>query len=275
MTHRIPGYYGRIAKPGGGVSGSQIREKLTANRTYYVRTDGSDSNNGLANTSGGAFLTIQKAVDTAAALDLGIYNVTISVGAGTFTTPVVLKSYVGFGPITIDGAGLASTTVSTTSAHGFSATNVTGQWNISNLAITTTTGGIALNVDRSYVRFSAIAFGACATYHIVATAGGVVTCFGNYTINGNAQIHWLAQNNGFIGVSGVTITLTGTPAFSVQFANAGLVASMDVRNNTFSGSATGTRYLANRNAVIETNGGGATYLPGNAGGSTATGGQYL
>lgn len=45
---------------------------------------------------------------------------------------------------------------------------------------------------------------------------------------------------------------------------------------TFSGTgATGTRYVAGANAVIYTAGGGASYLPGNAGGSVETGGQYI
>ena len=78
---RIDRTTGKVSFPAAGGA----RELLTANRTYYVRTDGSDGNTGLANTSGGAFLTIQKAIDTAAALDLSVYNVTIQLADGTYT----------------------------------------------------------------------------------------------------------------------------------------------------------------------------------------------
>jgi len=93
-----------------------VREKLSAARTYYVRTDGSDANTGLSNTAGGAFATIQKAIDTASALDNGGYDVTITVGAGTFTGTNVLKSFVGAGKIVISGAGAGSTVVQVSTA---------------------------------------------------------------------------------------------------------------------------------------------------------------
>jgi hypothetical protein len=43
---------------------------------------------------------------------------------------------------------------------------------------------------------------------------------------------------------------------------------------TFTGAATGKRYDVTENGVISTAGGGANYFPGNAAGTTATGGQY-
>lgn len=86
-----------LAKPCG-------REVLTANRTYYVRTDGNDGNSGLANTSGSAFLTVQKAIDIVAALDIGVFNVTIQVADGTYTGSVVVNGpWLGSGVVTVQG----------------------------------------------------------------------------------------------------------------------------------------------------------------------------
>src|SRR3989442_1721230 len=80
-----------------------VRELLTAARTYYVRTDGSDSNTGLSNTAGGAFLTIQKAIDVATTADLNGFTVTLKLGDGTYTSPLSLKPFVGAGEIVIEG----------------------------------------------------------------------------------------------------------------------------------------------------------------------------
>jgi hypothetical protein len=57
---------------------------LFADTTFYVRTDGNNANNGLANTSGGAWATIQYAVDYMAGVDANGYGVTIQVGDGSY-----------------------------------------------------------------------------------------------------------------------------------------------------------------------------------------------
>ena len=83
------------------------------------------------------------------------------------------------------------------------------------------------------------------------------------------------MGNGIVRVQSKTVTLTGTPAFAAAFANADLSSTVLVNGNTFSGAATGARYSATNNAVISSGGAGATYLPGNAAGSTGAGGQYV
>lgn len=82
-----------------------FRTTQSANATYYVRTDGSDSNTGLVDSSGGAFLTVQHAIDVIKSYDWGGYFVTIQIGAGTFSETVSINGlqFVGLGGLTITG----------------------------------------------------------------------------------------------------------------------------------------------------------------------------
>ena len=82
------------------------------------------------------------------------------------------------------------------------------------------------------------------------------------------------EYNSFLRCTGYTITLTGTPNFSVAFADADLNAGMNIGGNTFTGSGTGKRYEVTLNSSMNVSGAGATYLPGNVSGTTATGGEY-
>lgn len=259
---------------------ASARERLTGNRSYYVRSDGSDSNDGLANTSGGAFLTIQKAIDTVCGdLDLSTYNAYIYVGDATRTTGIVLKRYVSSGGVILivgNSATPANCVISTTSADCISTNDYAGLYSIDGFKLNTTTAGTALLSSglASYVSLKNMDFGACATAHISVANNSSVVVDSNYSITGGAPWHFGTFSNGSVTVSGKTITLTGTPAFGTAFALAQTSSLIVANGNTFSGSATGARYNVSLNAVAFTAGGGINYFPGNSAGSTATGGQY-
>lgn len=255
------------------------REKLLAARTYYVRTDGSDSNTGLANTSGGAFLTIQKAVDMAAGLDLGIYDVTIFVGTGTWTAATTLKTLVGAGKVLIRGinADMTSTVVSTTGSPCISCGDgFSGVYHLQYMRLTKTGAGATISGagGGGVVLWDNLDFGPnTSDTHVVAGGGQFMKAMGPYTISGGALAHLGAYDSGHLRVQGLTLTITGTPAFGVAFAIVGRGSSALVNGCTFSGAATGSRYSVTLNGILLAFG-GATYLPGNAAGTTATGGQY-
>jgi hypothetical protein len=262
---------GIVALPQGT---SWSREKLSGNRTYYVRNDGSDSNTGLANSAGGAFLTIQKAVDAAAAIDLGGFTATIQVGAGTYTGAVTLKNLVAGEAIVVgDETTPANVFINVTGAC-FNASEVSSVWNLRGMKLQASgTGIVAFTGAR--VNFQNLDFGACPGGHINLGDGAMVTATGNYTISGNAANHTSLTGFCMLRIQNRTVTLTGTPAFGSRFLNAQGLSYALVTANTYSGSATGQRYNVSMNAVIFTNGAGATYLPGNSAGAAATGGQYL
>lgn len=77
-------------------SGQRIaRISLVADTTFYVRTDGSDSNDGLTDSAGGAFLTIQAAVDNLQNYDCSSYVPTIQVQDGTYANGAELGTILG------------------------------------------------------------------------------------------------------------------------------------------------------------------------------------
>lgn len=151
-----------------------------------------------------------------------------------------------------------------------------GRITISGVELRTTGSGTALHaISAGTITVgSAVRFGACAVYHMWSELNGVILASVGYSIVGAAPSHWSAFTAGVIKIAGGTIALTGTPAFSASFAFCGRQSLLEVLGTTFSGSATGTRYISNENSVIFANSAGANYFPGNAAGSTATGGQY-
>lgn len=250
-----------------------VREKLSAPRTYYVRTDGSDSNDGLSNTAGSAFLTIQKAIDAASALDNGGHNIIIQVADGNYPAAIVGKSFVGSGQIIVQGNVTTPANVTVAIAGTvFTCDGVTGTYLIRGFTLSSSSSACLSCGSGSAIRFSHINFGASGGH--IATSGGVVLAVGPYSITGGAAYHANSAYNGLVYLSSIAITLVGTPAFSLAFARSEVMALISVFNVTITGAATGKRYIVADNSVIFVNGAGATYLPGNAAGTNDGTGVY-
>lgn len=249
------------------------REILSANRTYYVRTDGSDSNTGLVDSSGGAFLTITKALSTVSMIDFGGFVVTIQIGDGTYTAPLTIPVTVG--QSTVAGLLILGNTsspgnviVSTTSAAAITLESG-ARCHLQAFEIRTSATGNGVTVPagstchiHTDMRFGAIAQAA------LQIEGGYVRATGNYSVVGNMQRRVYCRRNGSYTEEFRTITYSGTPAFSsanVESSQGGLVTSAA---STQSGSATGKRFTVGDTAsLISTGGGGANFYPGDSAGS--------
>lgn len=273
-----------------------IREALTSNRTYYVRKDGSNSNNGLTNTAGGAFLTIQYAHDFITGnLDCNGFVPTIQVGPGTWTEQVSLYAVLGgfcgsiVGDNTTPSNCLMSITGNDLNSAAFTTQGPGATWEISGFKYTSITAGGAL---RTFSLGSAIylsgnnEFGTLVHQAMQTNSGTAIYTFtigagplstSDITISGSASIHVSVSFGGVIWYFPSSVTLTGTPAFSTAFATCGSVGYLQAFV-TFTGSATGPRYLVESGGVMQTFGSGANFWPGDvagSGGTTAGGGYYL
>lgn len=95
--------------------------------------------------------------------------------------------------------------------------------------------------------------------------GASMSATGPLTINGSAGIAFEAVNGGMVDFGAQTVTVTGTPAFSVCFAYMVNDGVINATSSTFSGSATGPRCIIDAPIAV---GGYApnAVFPGNADG---------
>ena len=165
---------------------------------------------------------------------------------------------------------------------GASPKPVSTTYSIESCKLTAAAGSCIRAEAGTQISFTGVDFGSATVAHIQVNAGGTVLCAGSYSISGGGALHGYATNGGIIDYGAATITATVTA--NVTFSNATVklanlsIANIDSGNVTWSlgaFSVTGKRYELTGNSVLTTDGGGASYIPGNSSGSAGDTSVYL
>jgi hypothetical protein len=251
------------------------RIALTENTTLYISPSGSDSNDGSTPTL--AFKTRQAAYHYAQAnLDLAGFILTFQLADGTYTDGMNVKGPLvgGTSPDTVIFQGnLTYPAACVISAPDCFSAVYAAMFSIRGFRLQ---GGAGIESGPlAVIVFGNIDFGQCSGPHMNAyLAGQIITDGTPYSISGGANSHFKGDSYGIINVSGITITLNGTPAFNCFSANgAALVCNAGLG---FAGSgATGARYSVIENGITVVYNGNPNYYPGSWGGSSGSGGLLV
>jgi hypothetical protein len=236
---------------------------LRAPLDIYVSPSGNDGNVG---SSGSPLLTIARAIAVAEQYSNPTQQlITIHLAApGTWNeTPVLSSAYLGAVQIVGNTGAPGSYVIARgVQASGGLAVQLRG------LRLANTLAGqhaLALQSGAA-VLLDTVDFAATTGSHIAADNASSVRCSTGYSISGGATTHLNATSGGIINIGGATISLSGTPAFSI-FANSAYGGLIAATGATFTGTATGARYLVDPASTIVC-GGNVNFFPGNTAGST-------
>jgi len=267
-----------------GVAYSEIPRQVTSNLTFYVRPDGSDGNDGSADTSAKAFATPQGAVNyIARTFATGSNIATINVAAGTYPGVNIVWTPL---PLKFMGTGANRTAVFNQTGTSLSAAILVrqGYVTVENIQINNGSASFCVWAFGSGANLTLIScgYGNSLNASIASTFGGVVMLYGGaHAINNSTDKPrcFFAETGGTIACDTdalVNFAVTGNPGFNGQFiyVSGGSVAAMV--NARFAGSARGYRYTVSRSSNLHTSGGGANFFPGDAPGTadSATFGSY-
>jgi hypothetical protein len=211
----------------------------------------------------------------AANLDLGPYNVTVQIAAGTYGS-LVLKSYrATSGYVYFQGDTATPSNVLLNAASGNSVstgTGAAGYWSLHGVKVagTSSNRGIYVVGPGAKLDIGEIDFGTTDLRHMEVAFQGQITTSGNLFVSGNTGVGFWAGRQGSIFLSGKTITYLANVTYANRNWSASEQGWIDGYSMTFvlgSFTVTGPRYFVGNLGGIFTNGGGASYIPGSSAGS--------
>jgi hypothetical protein len=264
-----------------------IRELLTAARTYYVATTGSDSNDGLS--VGTPFATIQHAVNfVSTEIDLQGYEVTIQVSTGVYNENVTLKSLVGGnGKLLGDTTTPTNVVIKAPALSTYCVHNevVGNQWAIKGFSLDASNlnnYASALSLDRNSVtQIAFLDFKAIDSTVILINVENSATLFdsdsSDYTIHGAAWNMFIFVYTGAnVNFQFNSLTINDTPTMNTMVSAAIRSSVVFFANSAITGTVTGKRYSVSELSIIDTFGSGVNYIPGTVAGTAdgTTGGFY-
>lgn len=233
--------------------------------TFYVSKTGSDTTGD--GTIGSPWATVQHAVNVLVlCYDFAGQTITISRADSLLYTDatVISGKFVGqTSPLVITASAATAVTVTTASSEVYKI-DVGAMVTIQNQKLVNSVGNLLYVTRESLLSHSGMNYGAATANHILADRLSNCIQTGNNTISGNTTSHVAANSNANAEINS-TNTLSGTPAFTYFVSANG--ALINAASATFSGSATGARFYVANNGVINTNGGGASFFPGNSAGT--------
>lgn len=251
---------------------SGIPKAFTGDVTIYVNSSsGSDYNYGSYSQP---FQSIEKALGAVAGSVIPpSVTVTIEIGDGTYTQPLVLPTFIGGGKVSLFGNPWIPGSVVLDPYDGDAISNASGcagRYEISGVDILSSAGnGVSLKSPTADLTIGAVRFGTCAGAHIKAALGATIrTLSSTIVLTGNAVSHLHAENGAHISET-CPVNVTGR-AFT-QYAYGADCATINAQGATYSGTATGKRYTLVGGAIIRRSGGN---LPGSVAG-TASATQYI
>jgi hypothetical protein len=261
------------------------RWKPPPNLTLNVNSSvGNDANDGLATGSGNALATAQAALDMIAnSFDFSCspsFTTTITVLLGANDTtglhwgPHDLVGSISGGGITLDGGGFSMSATGDAAIHLFFGAVMY----IQNITLNNNAGAAALTLEhcsKAFIKSGVTFAGGAAGSHMQVMSNSSLEIDNNYSFNGNAGAHILAQDGGLVRCfATATATANATFTWTVIASNGAII---DFTNGAFSIGAftiTARRWEAdNLGLVVSATGAPNTFFPGSSNGTTSGGGQ--